>query len=504
MESFSNLWIGFTHILHWEPLFYCFVGVFLGTLIGVLPGIGPVGTMSLLMPFMYKSSPLLGIIMLAGVYYGAYYGGSTTSILLNIPGEAASVITCLDGHQMAKQGRAGPALGIAAFGSFIAGTVGLVGLTLIAPPLASFALQFGPPEYFSLICMGLAFSISLTSGSMVRSVMMVSFGVILGCIGMDPEHGVVRFGLGIFELMDGISIAPFAMGLFGISEVLINIEEGLGDRSILKTRIKGLFPSLRDWRSSIMPISRGSILGFFLGILPGAGGIISTFVSYALEKKISKHPEEFGKGAIEGVAGPESANNSATAGGFVPMLTLGIPPNAVMALLLGVLIIHGVVPGPQMLSNHSDVFWGLIASMYLGNILLLMLNLPLIGLWVQLVKIPYKILFPIILLICVIGAYSINNSTFDIGVMLIFGMLGYMLRKYKYEGTPIVLAFVLGPMLEDSFRLSLLMSDGSFAIFFTRPIATGVICLTLILLLSSAIPILKKRRRAMSTLEQAS
>jgi putative tricarboxylic transport membrane protein len=436
VEIFHDLFSGFYQVFGLETFLYCFVGVLIGTLIGVLPGIGPVGTMSLLMPFVYKSSPLLSIIMLAGIYYGAMYGGSTTAILVNIPGEAASVVTCLEGYQMARRGRAGPALGIAAFGSFIAGTLGIIGLMLLAPPLASLALRFGPPEYFGLICMGLTMLIYLASGSVIRALMMAVLGIILGCAGMDPETGVSRFVFGVPDLLDGIGLAPFAMGLFGISEVFINIEQTMGKRDILSKEIKGLFPNRHDWKRSIMPISRGTVLGFLLGILPGGGGVVSSFASYAIEKKVSKHPEEFGAGAIEGVAGPESANNSATAGGFVPLLTLGIPPNVVMALLLGVLLIHGIVPGPQLIPQHPEIFWGFIASMYIGNIMLLILNLPLIGLWIQVLKIPYKILFPLILLFCIIGAYSINNSTFDVGIMLVFGVLGYLMRKYKYEGAP--------------------------------------------------------------------
>jgi putative tricarboxylic transport membrane protein len=395
---------------------------------------------------------------------------------------------------MARKGRAGPALGIAAFGSFIAGTIGLVGLMLIAPPLASIALRFGPPEYFSLMCVGLIILIYLASGSVIRALMMAAFGIILGCIGVDPETGFTRFVFGIPDLMDGIGMAPFVMGLFGISEVFLNIEQSLKGRSIFTTKVKGLFPNWQDWKDSIMPISRGSILGFLLGILPGGGAVISSFVSYAVEKKISRHPEKFGTGTIEGVAAPESANNSATAGAFIPLLTLGIPPNVVMALLLGVFIIHGVVPGPRLISDNPNIFWGLVASMYVGNIMLLILNLPLIGLWVQLLRVPYKILFPLILLFCIIGAYSINNSTFDIAVMLVFGVTGYLMRKYKYEGAPMVLAFVLGPMFENSLRQSLLLSDGSFSIFFTRPIAAGGMITTILLLIGSIIPSIRRRK----------
>lgn len=494
MEILHYVFIGFSEILRMEPLLYCFAGVFIGTLIGVLPGIGPIGTMSLLLPFTNKAPTLLALIMLSGVYYGSMYGGSTTSILVNIPGEAASVITCLDGYQMARNGRAGPALGIAAFGSFIAGTIGVIGLMLIAPPLATLALEFGPPEYFSLMCLGLTVLVYLASGSILRALTMAAFGIILGCIGMDPETGNTRFVFGSIDLMDGVSLSPFAMGLFGISEVFLNIEKTIKDRSIFATRIKGLLPSWADWKASIMPITRGSVLGFLLGILPGGGTVVAAFASYAIEKKISKHPEKFGKGAIEGVAAPESANNSATAGAFVPLLTLGIPPNVIMAILVGVLIIHGVSPGPLFISQNPKLFWGIIASMYVGNIMLLILNLPLIGLWVQVLKVPYKILFPLILLFCIIGAYSINNSTFDIGIMLVFGVLGYLMRKYKYEPAPMILAFVLGPILEKSLRHSLLMSGGSFSIFFTRPIAAAGMIGVVLMLSTAIIPAIRRRR----------
>jgi putative tricarboxylic transport membrane protein len=496
MEVLHNLYLGFSQIFILENLLFCFVGVFIGTLIGVLPGIGPVGAMSILLPATFKTSAIGSIIMLGGIYYGCMYGGSTTSILVNIPGEAASVVTTLDGYQMARQGRAGPALGIAAFGSFIAGTLSVVGLMLVAPPLASIALRFGPPEYFSLMCLGLTILIYLASGSVIRALMMAVFGVIIGCIGQDAETGSPRFVFGIYSLMDGIGLAPFCMGLFGISEVFLNIEQVLKGRAIFKTKLNKLFPNLQDWKNTIMPIARGSVLGFLLGILPGGGAVISSFASYGIEKKISKHPEKFGKGAIEGVAGPESANNSATGGAFIPLLTLGIPPNVVMALLLGALMMHGVTPGPRLIQENPAIFWGVVASMYVGNGMLLLLNLPLIGLWVQVLKVPYKILFPLIILFCVIGAYSINNSTFDIAIMLIFGVLGYLMRKYNFEGAPMVLAFVLGPMLENALRLSLLMSDGSFLIFFNRPIAAGGMIVTILMLVSCIIPAIRKRREA--------
>jgi putative tricarboxylic transport membrane protein len=438
-------------------------------------------------------SPVAAIIMLAGIYYGAMYGGSTTSILVNIPGEAASVVTCLDGYEMAKQGRAGPALGIAAFGSFIAGTLGLIGLMIFATPLAEFALKFGPPEYFGVILLGLTLLTYLSHGSVIKAIMMGAFGLILSFIGLDPINASPRMTFNILQLWDGIDMVPLAMGLFGISEVLINIEESATPQ-ILKTKIQNLFPSVLDWMQSKGAILRGSILGFFLGILPGGGAVISSFVSYSLEKRISKEPEKFGKGAIEGVAGPESANNSATAGAFVPLFTLGIPANIVMALLFGALVIHGMRPGPFLLKDHPDLFWGVISSMYIGNAMLLVLNLPLIPLWVQVLKIPYRILFPLILLFCIIGSYSLKNSVFEVLLMFIFGIVGYFFRKFDYEAAPLILAFVLGPMFETNLRQSLTLSKGSFSIFFTRPIAAVTIILAMILLVTAFIPHFTKAR----------
>jgi putative tricarboxylic transport membrane protein len=432
--------------------------------------------------------------MLAGIYYGCMYGGSTTSILVNIPGEAASVVTCLDGYEMAKKGRAGPALGIAAFGSFIAGTLGLVGLVLFATPLAEFGLKFGPPEYSAVIFLGLTLITYLSHGSVIKGLMMGAFGLILSYVGLDPIQASPRMIFNIIQLWDGIDLAPLAMGLFGVSEVLINIEKTVTPE-ILKTEIKNLFPTVLDWIQAKGAILRGSILGFFLGILPGGGAIIASFLSYGLEKRISKEPDRFGKGAIEGVAGPESANNSACSGAFVPLFTLGIPPNIVMALLFGAFIIHGIRPGPLLLQDHPDIFWGVISSMYIGNVMLLVLNLPLIPLWIQVLKIPYRILFPLILLFCLIGAYGLKNSVFDVLVMIFFGIIGYLFRKFGYEGAPLILAFVLGPILELNLRQSLLLSKGSFLIFFTRPISAVAITLSIFLLLSSFIPYFRKAKR---------
>jgi putative tricarboxylic transport membrane protein len=493
MDLLNYLGIGFSVALQPINLFYCFVGVFIGTLIGVLPGIGPVGAMSLLLPTTFKSTPEAAIIMLAGIYYGAMYGGSTTSILVNIPGEAASVVTCLDGYQMARQGRAGPALGIAAFGSFIAGTLSILGLMLLAPPLSRIAIQFGPPEYFTLMVLGLTILIYLAHGSMPKALIMAAFGIVLGLIGLDSINARPRFTFERMELVDGVGLVPIVMGLFGISEVLLNIEQAVR-REVFETKIKGLLPTGKDWRESLGAMTRGSLLGFFLGILPGGGAVISSFISYAIEKRVSKHPEKFGKGAIEGVAGPEAANNAATGGAFIPLLTLGIPPNVVMAMLLGAFMIHGVTPGPLMMKQNPGIFWGVIVSMYIGNFMLLILNLPLIGMWVQVLKVPYKILFPLILLFCLIGVYSVSNAVFDIYIMILFGIVGYLMKKFDYEGAPLVLAFVLGPLMENNLRKSLIMSQGDFSIFFTRPLAAASLIVALFLLASPFIPYLRKKR----------
>ncbi|MGQ9695880.1 MAG: tripartite tricarboxylate transporter permease [Thermodesulfobacteriota bacterium] len=496
MDLGDYLSIGFSVALNPFNLFYCFMGVFIGTLIGVLPGIGPVGAMSLLLPTTFKSTPESAIIMLAGIYYGAMYGGSTTSILVNIPGEAASVVTCLDGYQMARQGRAGPALGIAAFGSFIAGTTSIMGLMILAPPLSKIALKFGPPEYFTLMVLGLTILTYLAHGSMLKALLMAAVGIVLGLVGLDSINAQPRLTFGTLELMDGIGLVPLVMGLFGISEVLLNVEQEIR-REIFETKIKSLLPTYKDWLEAKGAIARGSVLGFFLGILPGGGAVISSFLSYAVEKKISRHPEHFGKGAIAGVAGPESANNAATGGAFIPLMTLGIPPNVVMAMLLGAFMIHGVQPGPLMIKQNPGLFWGVVTSMYIGNLMLLVLNLPLIGLWIQVLKVPYRILFPLILLFCLIGVYSVNNTIFDIYLMLIFGIFGYLMKKFDYEGAPLVLAFVLGPLLENNLRKSLIMSQGDFSIFLDRPLAAISLVIAFILLISPLIPWLRSKRKAL-------
>jgi putative tricarboxylic transport membrane protein len=493
MEILHNLFFGFSVALQPTSLLMCFIGVLLGTLVGVLPGLGPVAAMSLLLPTTFYVNPVGAVIMLAGIYYGTMYGGSTTSILLNIPGEAASVVTCLDGYQMARQGRAGPALGISAMGSFIGGTISVVGLMLVAPPLAEMALKFGPPEYFSLMLLGMILLTFLAGDSLPKALCMAALGVFLGSIGMDVISGTERFTFNVPILIDGVGLAPVAMGLFGISEVLLNLEVTL-KREVFQTALKGLLPNLRDWGESIGPILRGSALGFFLGILPGGGGVISSFTSYAVEKKLSSHPERFGQGAIAGVAGPETANNAGTGGAFIPLLTLGIPSNAVMAILLGAMLIYGMQPGPMLIKNHPDLFWGAVTSMYIGNVMLLVLNLPLIGLWVKILKVPYRFLFPLILLFCIVGAFSLNNNTHEVIMMLIFGAAGYLLRKFKYPLAPAILALVLGPMLEKALRQSLAMSVGSGWIFLTRPISLVMLILSAALLLSSLVPWMKKKR----------
>jgi putative tricarboxylic transport membrane protein len=482
MEALQHILFGFSVAFQPANLLFAFLGAVAGTLVGVLPGLGPTAAMSMLLPVTFGISPTGAMIMLAGIYYGAQYGGSTTSILVNIPGEAASVVTCLDGYQMARKGEAGKALGISAFGSFLAGTIGIVVLTFLAPPLVSVALSFGAPEYFALICVGLTMLTFLAHGSMLKALMMATVGLFLGTVGMDPLLGVQRFTFGSPDLMEGIGMVQVAMGMFGISEILLNIEKVIRP-SIYETKLKGLFPSLDDWRRAIGAILRGTGIGLFLGILPGGGATISSFASYAVEKRVSKHPEKFGTGMIEGVASPESANNAAAQSAFVPMLTLGIPSNVVMALLLGALMIHGITPGPLLMTNHPDLFWGFIASMYIGNIMLLFLNLPLIPLWVKFLKIPYPILFPFILLFCMVGVYTINNNIFDIFLMILFGILGYLFKKLDFEIAPLLLAVVLGPMLERALRQSLIMSKGDFSIFFNRPISAILIGIAILLII---------------------
>jgi putative tricarboxylic transport membrane protein len=487
----SDLIYGFSVSLQPNNLLHCFVGVLIGTLVGVLPGLGPVATISMLLPVTFHiSSPASAIIMLAGIYYGAMYGGSTTSILVNVPGESASVVTTFDGYQMARQGRAGAALGISAFGSFIAGTLSVIGLMLLARPLARYALKFGPPEYCAVMFLAFTVLSYIASGSMIRAMMMAGFGLLLGCVGMDFISGVRRFSYGVLALEDGLGLVPICMGFFGLSEVLLNIED-ITIRTVYESKIKGLYPSKKDWKTSIGAIGRGSVVGFTVGILPGIGPTIASFMSYGMEKRVAKDSQNFGKGDIRGVAGPEAANNAAATGAFVPLLTLGIPGTGGMAMLLGALLMYGVQPGPLLIQRAPEIFWGTITSMYTGNILLLILNLPLIALWVRVLKVPYSILFSLILLFSLTGVYSINNSIADILIMNIFGIVGYFMKKMKYEGGPFILAFVLGPMFESNLRRSLMMSKGSVLIFFTRPICLVLVIVAFLSLMS---PLVMRRK----------
>jgi putative tricarboxylic transport membrane protein len=501
MGSLDHFIMGLIIAVRPENLLACFIGVFVGTLVGVLPGIGPIGAISILLPMTFHLTPVSAIVMLAGVMYGSQYGGSTTSILVNIPGEASSVITCLDGHQMARKGRAGPALAMAAYSSFIAGTISVVALQFVAPPLMKLAIKFGPAEYFSLMFLGLSLVAYLGQKSTGKALMMACIGMVLSTVGLDPIYGTPRYTFDIAELRDRIGLVPLVMGMFGISEVFLSLETVI-NRDILKTRIKGLFGTLQDWKDSKWPILRGTIIGFFLGMLPGGGPTLATFITYAVEKKVSRHPEKFGTGVIEGVAGPEAANNAASAATLVPLLTLGIPPTAGTAILLGALMLQGIQPGPLLIVQHPDVFWGLIASMYIGNIMLLILNLPLIGIWVQVLKVPYQILVPFIFLFCMIGAYSLNNSVMDLLIMIFFGVVGYLLRKFGYEVAPLVLAFVLGPIMETSLRQSLIISKGSFKIFIDRPIALAGILLSILVFSSSILPWFRGKREVISNLDQ--
>jgi putative tricarboxylic transport membrane protein len=484
MDFVNHFFLAFQVALEPMNLFLCFLGCLVGTFVGVLPGLGPAASISLLLPITFKLPPESAIIMLGGLYYGTMYGGSTTSILINVPGEAASVVTCLDGYRMALKGRAGPALGIAAFGSFIAGTFGTIMIMVLAPPLAGFALKFGPPEFVGLVFLGLTMVTYLSSGSMAKALIMAIVGLLISYIGTDIVTGRERFTLGIATIAGGFDIVPIAMGLFGISEVLLNLERSQETREVFETKLKNLLPTRQDWKDSSGPIVRGSILGFLLGLIPGGGGLIASFISYAVEKKVAKHPETFGTGDIRGVAGPESANNAGAQGAFIPMLTLGIPCNVVIAILMGALMIHGVTPGPRLLVEHPRIFWGVVGSMYIGNFMLLLLNLPLIGMWVRLLKIPYSILFPFIFLFCLIGAYTVGNNVQDVYIMILFGILGYLMKKYDYEPAPLVLAFVLGPMFENAFRQSLIISGSDPMIFLTRPISAVFVLIALSLLIS--------------------
>lgn len=487
METLGHLLHGFSVTLQPHNLFYCFLGVFGGTLVGVLPGLGPQSAIVLLLPAAVYLDPVSAIIMLAGVYYGSMYGGSTTSILVNIPGEGASVVTCIDGHQMALQGRAGPALGIAAFGSFIAGTFGLIMLTMAGGPIADFALRFGPPEYFSLMCLALVILINLSGSSLRKGMISALAGLFLGSIGLDLVTGQPRFTMDLPFLYDGIGLIPVIMGLYGVAEVLINVERGL-KRTIAQGKIKDILPSREDWRRSAGPIARGTLVGSALGTLPGAGVVLASFLAYTLERRVSKDPSRFGQGAIEGVAAPEAANNAAAQCGFIPLLSLGIPANVTTALLLGAFVILGVQPSPTLISTHPELFWGTVASMYVGNLMLLILNVPLIGLWVQILRIPYSMLFPGVLLFGLIGVYIVNTSIAEVWIMIGFGLIGYLMKKADYEFAPLVLAMVIAPIFENAFRQSLILSTGDFSIFATRPLAAFLMAAAVAVLLLQLIP----------------
>lgn len=492
-ETLNSLMMGFAVAFQPEVLMYAFFGCIIGTLVGMMPGLGPLAGISLLLPATFGLNPIIAIVLLAGVYYGAMYGGSTTSILMRIPGEAASVMTCVDGYAMTQQGRAGPALAIAAIGSFVAGTLGVIGLMLLAPTLASFALRFGPPEYTALLLMGLFVLAYMSGGSMLKTLAMAIFGLLLGMIGIDAMSGYTRFSFDLVELGDGIGIVPVAVGLFGISEILMTAGQAEPPK-VQQPRLRQLVPTLSDLRLSAGPIARGSLLGFMIGIIPGSAHIISSFVSYGIERRLSKHPEQFGNGAIEGVAGPESANNAAATGAFVPMLALGIPTGPVTAVMIAAIMVHGILPGPMLIQQQPDLFWGFVASMYVGNLVLLVLNLPMVGLFVNLLRIPYAYLYPCILAFCILGCYSVSNSTLDVWIMLLMGVVGYVLRKFDYDLAPVALGLVLGPMLELSLRQSLALSGGSYGIFLERPIALTLFVLALILLAVAMKPVLFKGR----------
>ena len=496
MEIFSNLLMGFQTALTFSNLAYCFVGVLLGTLIGVLPGIGPVATISMLLPATFVLPPVSALIMLAGIYYGAQYGGSTTAILVNLPGEVSSVVTCLDGYQMARKGEAGKALGIAALGSFFAGCVATVLIAAFAPPLAELALKFGPADYFSLMVLGLIAAVVLAHGSLIKAIAMIILGLLTGLIGTDVNSGVARYSFGLPELIDGLNIGMVAMGVFGFSEIMRNLEHG-EERVVFTKKIRGLLPNWVDIKRAFLPTVRGTALGSMLGILPGGGPVLGSFSAYTIEKKIAKDPSRFGKGAIEGVAAPESANNAAAQTSFIPLLTLGIPSNPVMALMIGAMIIHGIQPGPQIMTAKPDLFWGMIASMWIGNALLVVLNLPLIGVWVKLLTTKYDYLFPAILIFCCIGVYSINNTTMDVYLAALFGFIGYAFIKLEMEAAPLLLGFVLGPMMEENLRRAMLLSRGDPTVFVTRPISLGLLLVAVALIVIVAAPgIAKKRKEA--------
>lgn len=492
-DFLSNLGLGFTVALTLKNIGLCFVGCIVGTLVGILPGVGPIATISMLLPITFGLDPVGALIMLAGIYYGAQYGGSTTAILVNIPGEATAVVTTLDGHQMARRGRAGIALGIAAIGSFIAGTVATLLIAALAKPLTGLALVFGPAEYFSLMVMGLVFAVVLAHGSILKAIAMILFGILLSTIGVDLETGQERMTLGTDFLSDGIDFAVLAMGVFGIAEILRNLDN-VETRDVVRQAIGRLLPGRDEFRQSAKPIARGTVIGAILGILPGNGAVLGPFAAYALEKKLAKDPSRFGKGAIEGVAGPESANNAGAQTSFIPLLTLGIPPNAVMALMVGAMTIHGIVPGPLVMTNTPDLFWGMIASMWVGNLMLLIINLPMIGMWVRLLKVPYQLMFPAIIMFCAIGIFSINGEPVQVLIIAFFGLVGYGLSKLGFEPAPMLLGFVLGRLMEENFRRALLMSRGDLGTFVDSPISIALLALAAVMLMLPLLPRFRKRR----------
>jgi TctA family transporter len=495
MELLNNLALGFATALSLQNLMYAFFGVLIGTLIGVLPGIGPVATLAMLLPTTYALEPTSALIMLAGIYYGAQYGGSTTAILVNLPGESSSVVTCLDGYQMARRGRAGAALGLAAIGSFIAGSFATVLVAAFAPPLTELAFKFGPAEYFSLMVLGLIGAVVLASGSLIKAIGMILLGLLLGLVGTDVNSGVARFSFDIPELADGLGFVAVAMGVFGFAEIIANLAQR-GHREVFTSKVGPLLPTGKDMKQAAPAIARGTMLGSILGILPGGGALLASFASYTLEKKIAgaKADPPFGQGNLRGVAGPESANNAGAQTSFIPMLTLGIPPNAVMALMIGAMTIHNIQPGPQVMTSNPSLFWGLIASMWIGNLMLVILNLPLIGLWIQLLKVPYRWLYPAILTFCCIGVYSINNNVFDIYITAGFGMLGYVFYKLKCEPAPLILGFILGPMMEENLRRAMLLSRGDPTTFFTRPLSLTLLLIAAVLLLIVLAPSIQRKR----------
>ena len=493
MDLLSNLALGFATAASPENLLFCLIGVILGTLIGVLPGIGATATIAMLLPITFQLEPVSSLIMLAGIYYGAQYGGSTTAILINMPGESSSAVTAIDGYQMARRGKAGTALAVAALGSFFAGTVATLLVAIFAPPLTVIALKFGAAEYFSLMVLGLVSAIALAHGSILKALAMVVLGLLLGLVGTDIYSGTPRFNLGVTEYADGLNFVALAVGVFGIAEILRNLE-GNQDRSVLGTRLTGLFPSREDLKAMIAPMLRGTAIGSALGILPGGGAILAAFASYTVEKKLSKTPEEFGRGAIAGVAGPESANNAGAQTSFIPLLTLGIPANPVMALMVGAMIIQGIVPGPNVAAEQPALFWGIIASMWIGNLMLVVLNLPLIGLWVKLLKVPYHVLFPIIMVFCSIGVYSVNANVYDLYAVAFFGLLGYVLLKLRCEPAPLLLGFVLGPMLEENLRRAMILGRGDPTTFLTRPISLALLLMAVAVLVIVLLPQVRKKR----------